>query len=257
MSGVSNGGMRFWLGTHHATQRWFDYGVDLFISRRVLTTRKTFPVAAGEWALDSGGFTELNLFGKWQTTEDEYAADVRRFEQEIGNLAWVAPMDWMCEPFVLQKTGMDVRSHMVLTVQNFLRLRDQLGPLVIPVLQGWSRDDYLWCAGEYDHWGVDLQAEPLVGVGSVCRRQDTSEAAHIFRSLDGLRLHGFGVKVSGLRVYSDALASADSLAWSFRARRSHPLPGCTHKSCANCPRYAMRWRDQVLDGLSQTRLEFA
>ncbi len=43
------------------------------------------------------------------------------------------------------------------------------------------------------------------------------------------------------------LTSADSMAWSVDARRKPPLPGCTrHKNCANCPRYALRWRRQVL-----------
>jgi hypothetical protein len=29
-------------------------------------------------------------------------------------------------------------------------------------------------------------------------------------------------------------------------RRRRPLDGCTHKSCANCFRYALRWRKHVL-----------
>lgn len=247
--------MRFWLGTHRPN--WLALEPDIFVSRRVLTGRKTFPVAAGSWALDSGGFTELNLFGHWRTTEDEYVRDVLRFEREIGGLEWVAPMDWMCEPFVVEKTGGSVAVHQRMTVENFLRLRDRLGELVIPVLQGWTQDDYHLCWALYEEAGVDLADEALVGVGSVCRRQDTNEAASIFRSLDGLRLHGFGVKVSGLRVYADSLTSADSLAWSFRARRDRPLAGCTHKSCANCLRYARRWRQRVEEILGQTRLEFA
>lgn len=32
--------------------------------------------------------------------------------------------------------------------------------------------------------------------------------------------------------------SADSLAWSFDARRSAPLPDCAHANCATCLRYA-------------------
>ena len=88
--------MKFWLGTHKPN--WLETDRDLFISRRRLFERKSLPVGAGPWALDSGGFTELNLFGHWQTTEDDYVSDVLRFEREIGNLAWVAPMDWMCEP---------------------------------------------------------------------------------------------------------------------------------------------------------------
>jgi hypothetical protein len=59
-------------------------------------------------------------------------------------------------------------------------------------------------------------------------------------------MHGFGVKKVGLAKYGHGLASADSMAWSFRARRSPPLPGCTHKSCSNCVHFALRWRDELL-----------
>jgi hypothetical protein len=32
-------------------------------------------------------------------------------------------------------------------------------------------------------------------------------------------MHGFGVKTQGLAMYADSLTSADSLAWSYWARR--------------------------------------
>lgn len=248
--------MRFYLGTHRPN--WLGKtDVPLFVSRRVLAGRKSFPEALGGWALDSGGFTELNLYGAWRTSEADYIRDVRLFEREVDGLEWVAPMDWMCEPFVLSKTGLSVGEHQARTVWNFIRLRDELGLLVVPVLQGWTPNDYLECAYMYERAGVDLGAEPLVGVGSVCRRQNTHEAARIFRSLEGLRLHAFGVKLDGLSVYGDCLRSADSMAWSYRARHDRPLPGCTHKSCANCLRYALRWRARIMEGLGQQRLEVA
>jgi hypothetical protein len=59
-------------------------------------------------------------------------------------------------------------------------------------------------------------------------------------------LHGFGVKKKGLARYGTVLASADSMAWSSAARHDPPLPGCTHESCQNCARYAMRWRQDLL-----------
>lgn len=63
----------------------------------------------------------------------------------------------------------------------------------------------------------------------------------------GRWLHGFGVKTLGLARYGHLLTSADSLAWSYDARREqHPLPGCTrHKNCANCLRYARQWRNRL------------
>jgi hypothetical protein len=264
--------MRFWLGTHQPG--WLSRAPYLFVSRRRLFERVTLPEAAGPWALDSGGFTELALNGGWVTTEDEYVADVLRFQEEIGKLEWVAPMDWMCEPFVLSKTGGSVEVHQQMTVENFLRLRDRLGDLVIPVLQGWTQDQYHICWGMYEDAGVDLADEPLVGVGSVCRRQDTEEANRIFRSLGELRLHGFGVKVAGLEMFRDVLASSDSMAWSYEARRRGRrfdrqaplfewpqvmLCGSVHpqqhraKNCANCEAWALQWRDSVV----KDRLEVA
>jgi hypothetical protein len=135
-------------------------------------------------------------------------------------------------------------------VANLVALRE-LAPEVpfVPVVQGWTLADYLRCVEMYLRAGIDLVAEPLVGVGSVCRRQSTEEIESIMRTLAGLglRLHGFGVKVRGLELYGGCLSSADSMAWSFRARRSAPLPGCVgHKNCANCLRYALLWRDDVL-----------
>lgn len=250
--------MKFWLGTDRPN--WLSLEVDLFISRRRLTGRKTFPLALGEWALDSGGFTELNLYGKWETSEDEYVSDVELFQREVGNLAWVAPMDWMCEPFMLEKTGLTVYHHQELTVANFRRLRERLGELVVPVLQGWTVDEYLACWDEYAEQGIDLEAEPLVGLGSVCRRQNTVEAGLIVRRLEseGLALHAFGIKSTGIESFGDVLASADSMAWSYAARRrQEKLAGCTHRDCRHCIRYARRWRSSISGIFNQTRLEFA
>lgn len=256
--------MKFYLGTHHSPQKWFDAMVPLFISRRVLTGRKSLPHAHPRhpgWALDSGGFTELSMYGEWRTTEQEYVRDVLRFEENIGRLDWVAPMDWMCEPFMLTKTGLTIEEHQQNTVWNYVRLNEWLKPLVIPVLQGWALDDYFQCWEMYHQAGVDLEWLPVIGVGSVCRRQNTAEAGHIVRRLAenllGKQLHGFGVKLTGLESFGDVLGSADSLAWSYRARNDHPIRGHQHKSCANCLDYALRWREQVLARLGQQRLEMA
>jgi hypothetical protein len=245
---------RFWLGTHRPN--WLaTLNVPLFVSHRTLSPRKTLPVAACDWALDSGGFTELALHGQWVTTTSQYAEAVERYGVEIGRLQWAAPMDWMCEPFMTDKTGLSVREHQDRTVANYLDLRDR-GPF-IPVLQGWTPTDYEACIGLYAEAGVDLAREPLVGVGSVCRRQNTAEIGRIFHALTqaGIRCHGFGVKKEGVARYGRYLASADSMAWSFQARRSWPLPGCAHRSCANCPRYALRWRSELLRVEDQMALE--
>jgi hypothetical protein len=255
--GTPAGAVRFYLGAHHP--HWLERApFPLFVSHRRLAARRRLPRAATGWALDSGGFTELRLHGGWLTTAAEYVAAVRRYRDEIGQLEWAAPMDWMCEPFMLAKTGLTVAEHQLRTVENYLELRGLAPDLpFVPVLQGWSLDDYLRCVDlYYELANVDLVAEPLVGVGSVCRRQATREIEAIVHTLAslGIHLHGFGVKAGGLVRYADCLASADSLAWSFEARRAAPLAGCSHANCANCLRYAAAWRARTLGRLDALQL---
>jgi hypothetical protein len=253
--------MRFLLGTHQPG--WLGWlGVPLFVSDTRLRVYKTLPVAAAPWALDSGGFTELQYFGGWTVPPADYVARVRRYRDQVGQLAWAAPQDWMCEPVVIAGgragplrfvgTGLSVAEHQARTVDNYAQLRDLAPDLpFIPVVQGYTTDDYLACVDLYTAAGIDLTTAPLVGLGSVCRRQATTEAEHIITALHhrGVRnLHGFGVKTLGLARYGHLLTSADSLAWSIDARlERRPMPGCTrHKNCANCPRYALHWRARLL-----------
>ena len=247
--------LRFWLGTHQPG--WLAHaGVPLFVSDRRLRGYRRLPRAVAAWALDSGGFTELATHGSWEhgPTPAQYVERVRRYADEVGQLTWAAPQDWMCEPFILAKTGLTVADHQDRTVANYLQLRDHAPDLpFVPVLQGWSTADYLRCADRYERARVDLTAEPLVALGSVCRRQATGATAAIIRALQSAgvgRLHGFGVKTLGLARYGHLLTSADSLAWSIAARRSAALPGCTtHRNCANCLPYALAWRGRLLTGL--------
>lgn len=247
----------FYLGTHEPS--WLEHaGVRLFVSNRRLFKRRSFPRAAAPWALDSGGFSELSLFDRWQTTHEQYVTLVRRYQSEIGRMEWCSAQDWMCEPQMLAKTGLTVAEHQRRTVRSFLRLRHD-GLPVIPPIQGWTHGDYLDCIELYDKMGVDLRREPLVGLGSICRRQSGTRAALIIADIArlGIRLHGYGLKIDGLTGSIDLgdsslrpgefqqLVTADSLAWSFDARHAPPLPGHTHKSCANCIDYAMKWRREL------------
>lgn len=251
----------FYLGTHEpAWLARLDF--PLFVSHRRLCRYRRLPVARHHWALDSGAFSELVAYGRWTMPPEAYVAAVRRYQRHIGRLSWAAPQDWMCEPSMLAKTGLSVREHQQRTVANFIRLR-RLAPDLpfIPVLQGWSCDDYLRCIDQYAAAGVELTAEPLVGLGSVCRRQATAEIAAVVGTLHrlGLRLHGFGVKADGLKQYGHQLASADSMAWSFHGRY---VRGCAHRgrhqravaSEANCLYFAQQWRCRVLRASCLTNL---
>jgi hypothetical protein len=241
--------MDFYLGTHETV--WLKrVDFPLFISHRRLARHKRLPQARVPWALDSGGYSELSMYGEWRTSEHDYLRAVVRYTSEIGGLRWCAPQDWMCEPWILEKTRLSVAEHQRRTIDSFLWL--QLFVPVVPVLQGWTNDDYLRHVDMYDARGIDLTQFEVVGLGSVCRRQATAQVEDLVVSLKrlGLRLHGFGVKADGLARYGHMLDSADSMAWSFAARRRRiRLPGCTHKSCSNCIKWATQWRGDVVRAL--------
>ena len=239
---------RFLLGTHEPA--WLPrYDVPMFVSHRRLARRTVMPRAVGRWALDSGGFSEIAEHGRGVTPAGEYAEAIGRYHEQVGGLDWAAPQDWMCEPFMVAKTGLTVAEHQARTLDSVLELGATVyGVAIIPVLQGWEIGDYVAHADAYRDAGIDLARADLVGLGSVCRRQGTGEIGAIVSELAGygFRLHGFGVKTEGLALYGRHLASADSMAWSYNARRHPPMPGCTHRSCSNCPRWALAWRERVL-----------
>lgn len=258
----------FYLGSHRP--HWIESSpAPLFISARTLgrysPDRDGMPATRCAWALDSGGFTELQRYGTWEMDPDTYGGMVYRFIDRTGyGPTFAAPQDWMCEPAVIRGgnwngqqfagTGLSIEIHQELTIENYLYLTEQFPAAPwIPVLQGWDLDDYLDHAVQYRQAGVVLEDQALVGVGSVCRRQSSAEIATIFATLAGcgLRLHGFGVKINGLARFGQHLASADSMAWSYAARRSRTrLPDCQHRGdCRNCLRYALIWRERVLDSL--------
>lgn len=215
-------GLDYYLGVHRPSWLGEITQVPLFVSHRTLCDRRELPRATTRWALDSGGFTELSLHGRWETTPKDYVAAVRRYVSEIGQLDWASQQDWMCEPAMLKRTGLTVEEHQKRTINNYFELRSLAPELPwVPVLQGWSLGDYWRHVEAYESRGVWLNDLPRVGVGSVCRRQSTVRVHALFGALayGGMRLHGFGLKLQGLRSSGGFLHSADSMAWSFAARQ--------------------------------------
>jgi hypothetical protein len=113
----------------------------LFVSHRRLARCRSYRPAMCDWALDSGGFTELSMHGTWLVSPSTYVAAVRRYRAEIGRMLWASPQDWMCEAVVRAKTGLSVAEHQLRTIDNLLELR-ALAPEIpwTPVLQGQSAE---------------------------------------------------------------------------------------------------------------------
>ena len=248
--------MKFYLGTH-CMSHIEKTNVPLFVSFNQLRNRKKPFKSSPSICLDSGAFSHLSKHGKWVISPHEYIEEVQRLQNELNlKFEWIAPQDSMCEPFMLQKTGLTVDEHIQQTVHNFIHLRSLTSDNnihVIPVLQGYTIQEYIQCYELYQQHGINLSEEKTVGLGSVCRRQSTDEIFEIVKLFHskGLKLHGFGVKTNGLKKYSNLLQSADSMAWSFGARYSkehcsiHKISPTT-LNCANCLNYALEWRNKIL-----------
>lgn len=201
---------------------------------RLLSRRK--PVGARWVLVDSGAFTELHNHGRYRMSAEHYAGLIfSLWQRGVVRILGVVAQDYMCEPFILAKTGMTVLEHQRLTIERYdaflaelLRLfgvgrAEQLPFRVIPVLQGWAPADYVRHILMY---GARLARRMWVGVGSVCKRQGVVSVIETILSAikavrPDLRLHGFGVKIIALlsHLVRRLLFTADSMAWSYAARR--------------------------------------
>lgn len=176
-----------------------------------------------EVLVDSGAFTELHQYGRYRHSVADYAAELRRLNGTVNIIAAVA-QDYMCEPFMLAKTGLSVEEHQRLTIERYDALLAQQLPFpIMPVLQGYAPADYVRHLAAY---GDRLTPGMWVGVGSVCKRNGDPESivsvlSAVHSARPDLRYHGFGVKQTALLHpgVRELLYSADSMAWSFAARK--------------------------------------
>lgn len=165
----------------------------------------------------------LKKHGKHILSVKEYAAQIRRWKR-CGTLLAAVTQDYMCEPFMLEITGLRVADHRRMTIERYdALLAEETGVYIMPVLQGYDPQDYVSHLQQYGHRLVYGQ---WVGVGSVCKRNgDPDSVLAVLRAIKAvrpdLRLHGFGLKITALRDprIRELLESADSMAWSFAARK--------------------------------------
>lgn len=243
--------LTYFLGVHQPA--WLTKtAIPLFVSYARLRTYRTLPRAKGPWALDSGAFSELTSHGKWAISAAQYAETVSQIDAQVGNLQWASIQDWLCSPRAIGATGLSVEAHQRKTVKSLCDLRTLTQYINwIPVLQGWSKRSYLAHVQMYAAEGIDLRREPLVGVGSLASRQASKTLPEIIYALAdlGLRIHAFGLSVTGLKKVHRQILSSDSMVWSYVARRRNvKLPSCkkSHEICNNCLHFAQAWRSNVL-----------
>lgn len=211
--------MQFYVGLHQPSDA--QHFERCMVSVNRLRTRKS-GFRVGEWMMDSGAFTEITTHGGYRDAPDVYAQQVKRW-QGNGHMVTAVSQDFMCEPFVLSKTGLSIADHQRLTIERYDALFALCGPIILPVLQGYLPQHY---AQHLEAYGARLVLGAWVGVGSVCKRNGSPrDMAAVLRAIKqvrpDLRLHGFGAKTTALESSEvrSLLFSADSMAWSYAARR--------------------------------------
>lgn len=230
--------MNFFIGLDNPSHAW-PFKRSMISINRIRNRKGEFYI--NEWIMDSGAFTEISTHGKWRTPVEDYAKHIIRWAN-TGELQAAVAQDYMCEDFILERTGLSIEDHQRLTIERYRQLIALVGVPVLPVLQGYSPTDYIQHVEDY---GELLKPGQWVGVGSVCKRNANPDAIeHVLRSIKALRpdlrLHGFGLKITALQNGSvrDLLHSSDSMAWSFAGRKN----GDAHD-----PRAALTYCAQVQD----------
>ena len=231
--------MRFFTGLHQPSDaREFDAA---FVSVNRIRNRRS-PFKVGDWIMDSGAFTTILKHGGYVDDVDVYAAQIKRWSTNGRLLAAVA-QDYMCEDHMLQITGKTIPEHQQLTIERYDALArcDVGGIQIMPVLQGYAPADYV---RHIEMYGERLKNGAWVGVGSVCKRNGDPRQVEnvllaIHRERPDLLLHGFGLKSTALSSWlvTELLHTADSMAWSYAARREGRNP--------NDWREAKAWSDKI------------
>jgi hypothetical protein len=159
--------------------------------------------------IDSGAFSRISRqYGyKNHLPTKKYAEMIWRFK-DCCNLVAVVVQDYMCEEFILNTTGLDIKTHQQLTLHRYDRLLEELDclaqstgevpPYIMPVLQGYEPEEYLQ---HLDLYGDRLTSDQWIGIGSVCKRNSNPGSIwSILNTLpNGFKWHGFGVKKTALQ----------------------------------------------------------
>ena len=212
--------MKFFVGLHQPSDA--QHFTRCMVSVNRLITRKSdFPVS--DWIMDSGAFSQIYRTGEHLPME-QYATQVIRWSR-CGSMVAAVTQDYMCEPFILAKTGLTVAEHQRKTVERYVELRNLIPESIylMPVIQGYTPQEYVDHIKQYG----DLLVQGMwVGVGSVCKRNSNPGQVcdvlyAIKKERPDLRLHGFGLKKTALECpeVQALLYSSDSMAWSFATRK--------------------------------------
>jgi hypothetical protein len=175
---------------------------------------KKFRASFGIRWLDCGGFTLLNQYGDYPFSTVNLANLIAYLKPDF-----YVPQDYPCEPEITRSLDLTSNAQRIeATVKNAIELAEwesQLKGVMVPVIQGYTLDEYLYCLDLYDRAGL---IRDYMAVGSMCRRISDDELGKLIpgiyyaaQRLGCTKLHFFGLKLSPpLAIYDDMIYSRDS-----------------------------------------------
>lgn len=284
------------IGRPHLAQEALATGASVLISSNALWSPSggfvegvrdaTFQLASlgYSFALDSAGFTAMKQYKGYRWTVPEYVEMAMHAGAWISGGEWRGPTwDWWaqmdyCVEKEIARSQLEVTRRVHLTaealgdslacVDGWLHeVRDvtyaeaddwerAMYPDPMPVLQGWTAQDYLTSIRLADDVFKRAGREwpDVVGIGSVCRRHASGPAGlltvvpAVAQALPPhVRLHLFGIKGGAVpklaALAPGRIASVDSFAWDLGVRRyvqkqikSIPCPDCAAVVDVGCVR---------------------
>jgi hypothetical protein len=236
-------------------------GVPMLISANALWRRGRFrlpteaDLGGADIALDSAGFVAWAHYGRYRWTVEQYVSLAGGWPW-----SWWAAMDACCEPEIASDHS-EVRRRVLWTADSLVRCNEAADAAgvqrPVPVLQGWSSDDYARSAELTDR-ALCGEWPGLVAVGSVCRRALSGQAG-LWAVLErialelpaGVGLHLFGVKGSAIPALEtvQGVHSTDSQAWDYAARidaRKRGISNTVEHRLGHAQRWLERQQPQQL-----------
>jgi hypothetical protein len=132
---------RFIIGVETPLQVFFSHHSFIYSFQRLRKRKSLIDPDGRYFMMDSGAFSEISKNGKYTFTIDEYLSTVEKFNPDS-----FVNMDFMCEPMILRMTGLTVKDHQKLTIENHIKIKEKLRDYnikseFIGVLQGWKLED--------------------------------------------------------------------------------------------------------------------
>jgi len=195
-----------------------------FLSKRTGRLTKTVYIPpCEELFLDSSGFSLMTKFNDYPFSLEQYVLLVKKLKP-----TYFATMDYPCELALIEKTSLSVRERIRRTIENTETLMNNYSypSKLIPVVQGWTLEDYKFCILEMHR--RDLLTD-YIAFGTMCCRKSLLEVKKLIIKLTDFlwqfvdaKVHCFGLSIRFLRDFAirQRIHSIDTSAWTFNSGNS-------------------------------------